>query len=248
MTPAYPVVFLHAFPFSARMWRPQVEALKGRFSVHAVNLPGFGGEPAHAETLAQFAESVLEELDVLGVEKAVFAGLSMGGYVAFHLFDLAPERFSGLVLADTRAGADPPVGKQKRTALAEQVRREGPKALLPDFLNAVLGETTRRERPKLVREVEAMILEADPEGVARALLAMRDRPDSFDLLPQMHFPVLLVFGEEDALTPPKEGIRMLEKLPNGRMLTIPKAGHMANLEAPEAFNTAFLGLLAEVYP
>ena len=247
MTPAYPVVFLHAFPFSARMWRPQVEALEGRFSVHAVNLPGFGGEPAHAETLTQFAESVLEELDVLGVERAVFVGLSMGGYVAFRLFDLAPERFSGLLLADTRAGADPPEGKEKRTVLAERVRKEGPKALLPDFLHAVLGETTRRSRPELVREVEAMILEADPEGIARALIAMRDRPDSFDLLPQMHFPVLLVFGEEDTLTPPEEGLKMLEKLPQGRMLIIPNAGHMANLEAPEAFNTALLGLLSEVY-
>jgi len=247
MIPAYPVVFLHAFPFSARMWRPQVEALEGRYSVHAVNLPGFGGEPAHAKTLSAFAESVLEELDVLGIEKAVFVGLSMGGYVSFRLFDLAPERFSGLVLADTRAGADPPEGKEKRTLLAEAVLQKGPGALLPDFLNAVLGETTRKTRPGLVREVEAMILEADPKGVANALLAMRDRPDSFDLLPQMNFPVLLVYGEEDALTPPEEGLRMLERLPNGRMLTIPRAGHMANLEAPAAFNTALLGLLSEVY-
>ncbi len=247
MIPAYPVVFLHAFPFSARMWRPQVEALEGRYSVHAVHLPGFGGEPARAKTLSAFAESVLEELDVLGIEKAVFVGLSMGGYVAFRLFDLAPERFSGLLLADTRAGADPPEGKEKRTLLAEAVLQKGPSALLPDFLNAVLSESTRKARPELVREVEAMILEADPEGVANALLAMRDRPDSFDLLPQMNFPVLLVYGEEDALTPPEEGLRMLEKLPNGRMLTIPRAGHMANLEAPAAFNTGLLGLLSEVY-
>ncbi len=248
MIPAKPVVFLHAFPFSARMWAPQLEAVRGRFSAHAVNLPGFGGEPATAATLAQFAESVLEELDVLGIERAVFVGLSMGGYVAFRLFDLAPERFSGLVLADTRAGADAPEGKEKRTALAERVRREGAKALLPDFLNAVLGETTRKTRPELVRNVEAMILEADPEGVAKALLAMRDRPDSFELLSRMNFPVLLLFGEEDALTPPEEGLRMLEKLPQGRMLTVPRTGHMANLEAPAAFNTALLGLLSEVYP
>ncbi len=248
MIPAKPVVFLHAFPFSARMWAPQLGAVRGRFSAHAVNLPGFGGEPATAATLDQFAESVLEELDVLGIEQAVFIGLSMGGYVAFRLFDLAPERFLGLILADTRAGADAPEGKAKRTALAERVRREGAKALLPDFLHAVLGETTRRTRPELVREVEAMILEADPEGVAKALLAMRDRPDSFELLSRMDFPVLLLFGEEDALTPPEEGLRMLEKLPQGRMLTVPGAGHMANLEAPAAFNTALLGLLSEVYP
>ena len=248
MIPAKPVVFLHAFPFSARMWQPQLSALSGRYSAHAANLPGFGGEPAHAKTLSAFAESVLEELDVLGIEKAVFVGLSMGGYVAFRLFDLAPERFLGLLLADTRAGADPPEGKEKRTRLAEAVLKEGPKALLPDFLDAVLGETTKKARPEVVREVEAMILEADPEGVANALLAMRNRPDSFDLLPQMDFPVLLVYGEEDTLTPPEEGLKMLEKLPKGRMLTIPRAGHMANLEAPAAFNTALLGLLSEVYP
>ena len=124
---------------------------------------------------------------------------------------------------------------------------EGPKALLPGFLEAVLGATTRAERPQLVREVEAMILSASPKGVANALLAMRERPDSFSLLSRMDFPVLLIYGEEDTLTPPAEGLKMLEKLPNGRMLTVPRAGHMANLEAPAAFNTALLGLLSEVY-
>ncbi len=247
MIPARPVVFLHAFPFSQRMWAPQLADLEGRYSAHAVNLPGFGGEPAGPQSLVGFAESVLEELDVLGIRRAVFVGLSMGGYVAFRLFDLAPDRFSGLVLADTRAGADPPEGREKRTRQAEAVRKEGPAALLPGFLEAVLGPTTRRSQPGLVSEVEAMIREASPEGVARALIAMRDRPDSFGLLPRMDFPVLLLFGEEDALTPPGEGIRMLERLPRGRMLLVPRAGHMTNLEAPAAFNTALLGLLAEVY-
>ncbi len=247
MKPARPLVFLHAFPFSARMWRPQMDAAGGRYSVHAVNFPGFGGEPAKAKTLTGFAENVLEELDVLGVERAVFVGLSMGGYVAFRLFDLAPDRFLGLLLADTRAGADPPEARKRRTQQAEAVRREGPAALLPGFLEAVLGETTRKVKPELVREVEAMILEADPEGVANALLAMRDRPDSTELLSRMDFPVLLVYGEEDTLTPPVEGLQMLERLPRGRMVLLPRAGHMANLEAPESFNTALLGLLSEVY-
>ncbi len=247
MIPAKPVVFLHAFPFSHRMWAPQLADLKGLCSVHAVNYPGFGGEPAGPKSLATFAESVLEELDVLGIEKAVFVGLSMGGYVAFRLFDLAPDRFLGLVLADTRAGADPPEGREKRTRQAEAVLKEGPGALLPGFLEAVLGATTRRTQPGLVSEVEAMIREASPEGVANALIAMRDRPDAFDLLPRMDFPVLLLYGEEDTLTPPEEGLKMLERLPKGRMLTIPRAGHMANLEAPAAFNTALLGLLSEVY-
>ncbi len=243
----WPVIFLHAFPLSSAMWRPQLLALEGRYPVHALDFPGFGKTPAGPEHLSDFADHAVRFLDGLGAKKAVFVGLSMGGYVAFRIFDRFPERVAGLVLADTRPGADDEAGRARRLAQAEAVRAQGPSALLPGFLTAALSPVTRGENPKLVAEVEAMILEASSEGVANALLAMAGRPDSTDLLARMDFPVLLLFGEQDALTPPTEGLRMLKRLPNGRMLVIPEAGHLANLERPAAFNTALRGFLEEVY-
>lgn len=243
----WPVIFLHAFPLSSAMWRPQLVAFEGRYPVHALDFPGFGKTPAGPERLSDFADHAIGFLDGLGAKKAVFVGLSMGGYVAFRIFDRFPERVAGLVLADTRAGADDDAARARRHSQAAEVRAQGPSALLPGFLNAALSPVTRAENPALVKEVEAMILKASSQGVANALVAMAGRPDSTDLLARMTFPVLLLFGEQDALTPPDEGLRMQKHLPNGRMLVIPEAGHLANLERPVAFNTALRGFLEEVY-
>ncbi len=243
----WPVIFLHAFPLSSAMWRPQLVAFEGRYPVHALDFPGFGKTPAGPERLSDFADHAIGFLDGLGAKKAVFVGLSMGGYVAFRIFDRFPERVAGLVLADTRAGADDDAARARRHSQAAEARAQGPSALLPGFLNAALSPVTRAENPALVKEVEAMILKASSQGVANALVAMAGRPDSTDLLARMTFPVLLLFGEQDALTPPDEGLRMQKHLPNGRMLVIPEAGHLANLERPAAFNTALRGFLEEVY-
>jgi len=119
-----PVVFLHAYPLNAELWKGQVEALRGRTTL-APHFPGFGGRAPGAADLEGFARAVLGDMDLAGISKAVFVGLSMGGYTAFRVHAIAPERVAGLVLADTRAGADDEAGKAKRTAQIERARREG---------------------------------------------------------------------------------------------------------------------------
>lgn len=238
-----PVVFLHAFPLNADMWARQAEAVGGRTTL-APHFPGFGGRPPGAADLDAFARAVLEELELAGIPRAVFIGLSMGGYVAFRLHALAPQRVAGLVLADTRAGADDEAGRAKRTAQAERVRQEGVGWLGDALVPALLGETTRRERPEVVRGVEELITRADAEGVARALEAMRARPDSTPHLAEIRVPVLVLVGQEDTLTPVEESRKIAEGVPEGSLTILPGAGHLSNLEAPAAFNEAlgsFLG-------
>ncbi len=243
MDPQTPVVFLHAFPLNPSMWESQVTALGKRRTLTPA-FPGFGEREIGTPTLESFARAVLDDMDAAGIREAVVAGLSMGGYVAFRLYDLAPERFRGLILADTRAGADDEAGREKRTSQAARARLEGvdwlPDALLP----ALLGETTRKERPGVVGEVRKMMEKADPEGVARALEAMRERPDSTSLLPKIRVPVLILCGEEDTLTPVEEAGKMAEAIPESRLTVIPRSGHLANLEDPESFNQALLSFLA----
>jgi 3-oxoadipate enol-lactonase len=238
-----PVVLLSAFPLHSGMWADQLTAFGDRV-VLTPDFPGFGEMPPGGASIDALARAVLEELARAEVDSAVFACLSMGGYVAFRVHQIAPGRIAGLVLADTRAGADDEAGREKRTAQAKRVREEGvgwmPDALLP----LLLGETTRSERPEVVSRVREMIAGADPEGVARALEAMRDRPDSSPILHAITCPVLALVGEEDALTPPAESRAIAEAVPDGRLVIIPRAGHLSNLEAPEAFNEAirqFLG-------
>lgn len=233
------LVFLHAFPYNSRMWEEEVGYFRGRLPVLAPHYLGLG--------LGEAAEKVLREMDEAGLEEAVFVGLSMGGYLIFELWRRAPERFLGLVLADTRSGPDTEEVRKNRYALRERVLREGvgflPEALLPSHL----GKTTREAHPEVVERVRTLILEASPEAVANSLLALAERPDSTPLLPEMRRPALVLVGEEDTLTPPEEAKRLWKALPDARMLILPEAGHLANLENPKAFRTALLGFLAEVF-
>lgn len=232
-----PVVLLHAFPLNAAMWTLQAGALAPR-KVLSPHFPGFGGRPPGVADLDAFARAVLGDMDASRIERAVVVGLSMGGYVAFRLHALAPERVAGLVLADTRAGADDEAGRARRADQAARARREGLGWLADAMVPALLGETTRRERPDVVARVRELVMQAHPEGVARALDAMRGRPDSSSRLREIRVPVLVIVGEEDTLTPPAESRKIAEGVPDGRLVVLPGAGHLTNLEAPEAFHAA----------
>jgi 3-oxoadipate enol-lactonase len=246
MAGATPVVFLHAFPLDATMWAPQLEALAGERTTLAPDLPGFGRREAVDGGIDAMAAAVLADCDGAGIDRAAFVGLSMGGYVALRIQALAPERVAALVLADTRATADDAAGRQKRTDHAARARAEGTGWLAEAMLPALLGETTRRERPDVVDRVRVIIGRAVPEGVARALEAMRERPDSTKGLASIEAPVLALSGEEDALTPPTDAERIAASVPKGRLATLPGAGHLSNLENAPAFNEALLAFLRTV--
>src|SRR5258708_7175739 len=103
-----PLVLLHAFPLSAAMWLAQRESLAGRFRVITPDLRGFGGSVLGKDdpSIETMADDVAQMLRSKGLERAVIGGLSMGGYVAMALCRHHPEQVLGLVLADTKAGAD----------------------------------------------------------------------------------------------------------------------------------------------
>lgn len=232
-----PVVFLHAFPLNAGMWRPQLEALSDRATL-APHFPGFGGRAPVKADLDAFAQAVLDDMDGAGMARAVVVGLSMGGYVAFRLHAMAPHRVAALVLADTKAGADDEAGRAKRTDQAARVRREGVGWMGDALIPALLGATTRAERPDVVADVAKFITMAGAEGVARALEGMRGRPDSTPRLPEIQVPVLALVGEEDTLTPKEEARAIADGVPDGRLVVLPGSGHLSNLETPDAFTEA----------
>lgn len=238
-----PLVLLHAYPLDSRMWRRLRDRLGDR-TIVAPDLPGFGRKAPGAATLDGFAADVLAEMDAAGIERAIVGGLSMGGYVAFRLWEHASERVAGLILADTRAGADTEAAAEKRLAQAERARNEGVAWIPAEMLDAVLGETTRRSRPGVVEEVREMMADADAEGVARALLAMRARPDSRPLLPKISVPTLVIVGDEDTLTPIEESRTIAEGIGDAELAVISGAGHLSAIEDPESAAEAieiFLG-------
>ena len=240
-----PILLLHAFPLNSRMWEPQLDALAASARLLAPDLPGFGlsAVPTTAPSLDDYARQVIAVLDTLAVSRVVVVGLSMGGYLAFRLLTELGPRLAGLVLADTRATPDTEAGAAVRHRLAAEV--EAGDVAANEFVPKLLGVTTQRLRPELIDRVRGIIRENTPAGVAAALRAMAARPDSTPLLARVGCPVLCIAGEEDLLTPPDVARDMARQTPRGRAIVIPGAGHLTNLEAPDAFNRAVTAFLDE---
>jgi 3-oxoadipate enol-lactonase len=176
----------------------------------------------------------------------VIGGLSMGGYVTLALYRLAPERFSGMILADTRATADNDQQRTGRQKMIDMVRERGPVAVADDMLPKLLGATSHRERPQLAADVRQMIEGNSSEAIAGALEAMMSRPDSRPMLAAITVPTLVVCGEEDVVTPPADSEALHAAIPASRLVRLERAGHLSSLEAPEAFSTALNAFLGQL--
>jgi pimeloyl-ACP methyl ester carboxylesterase len=227
------VLLIHAFPLDARMWDPQLAVLDG-VPVLAPHLPGFGGTPGAGDvmSMASAAERCLEALDADGVDRAVVCGLSMGGYVAFELWRRAPDRFAGLILANTRAGADTEEGAAGRRALAERLLAEG-NGFLVESPPPLLSEHANDE---LWRRVRELIAAQPAASIAAASLGMAERPDSTPDLATIDVPTLVVTSDGDALIPAGATSPMADQIPGAELAVIDGAGHLSNLEAAGAFD------------
>ncbi len=241
-----PLVLLHAFPLNRAMWGPQVAALRDRFTVITPDLRGFGESdvPAGPLTMDAYAADILAMLDALGHRQVILGGCSMGGYVAFRVIARAPDRARAFIISDSRAEPDTDEGRQRRQAAIERIEREGPGGFLEEFSANLVGPTTKAQRPGVAAALRQIIGTPDPRSLTAALAAMAARPDSRPLLGSIRVPALVVVGEEDTLTPPASAEIMAQGMPNARLVTIQGAGHLANLEAPEAFNRAAREFLA----
>ena len=235
-----PLLLIHAFPYNAEMWRPQLAQVPDGWRFVAPDLRGFGGtldEGTPALTLDDHADDLLGFLDALEIDSPVVGGLSMGGYITFALFRRAPERIAGMVLADTRPQVDSPDGRRGRQALLDLLHSRGVGAVADDLLGKQLGQTTLRERPEVAAEVRRLIESSSPRAIEAAVTALLSRPDSTPDLARIRCPTLVIVGAEDTITPPADAEAMYLAL-GSVLVVIPGAGHVSNLEAPGAFNAA----------
>lgn len=246
-----PVVLLHAFPLSSAMWLAQREALASRYRLITPDQRGFGGSPLGDDqpSLDRVADDVAALLDLKRIDRAVIGGLSMGGYVAMAVWRRHRDRVRALVLADTKAGADSPETRSNRERIAAAVTGEpGPGVLLDEVLPTLVGPTTVRERQLVYGRVRGFVQTAPPLAVAWAQRAMAARPDSTADLAAVDVPALVVVGEEDTLSPPAESEAIVGLLSAGRLVRIPRAGHLSAIEEPDRFTAAlgeFLDRVAE---
>jgi 3-oxoadipate enol-lactonase len=234
------IVFLHAFPLNLTMWDEQVAEFASTNRVVTFDWRGFGESELAGgiSSMEDYADDLAGLLNRLSIDRAVICGLSMGGYTSFAFRRKYADRISAMILADTRATPDNEEGKQARHEMADLARKKGAAALVDKMLPRLLGETTQRDKPAVVERVKSMIESGQPEGIAQALLAMADRPDSTPLLSQIDCPALIIVGNEDKLTPPSESEKIKQAIPDSTLAVIDDAGHLPNIEQPASFNLA----------
>lgn len=246
-----PVVFLHGFPHDRSLWLQQRIALASRIRCIVPDLRGFGESEGTAHDMDTFADDIVAMLDRLDIEDAVVCGLSMGGYITMAMWRRYPERMRGIVLCDTRAGADSEEQRAARNAAIAKVRSEGAAAIAQEQLEKMVGRETRAHRPDIVDTVRAMMSRQSASGMTGALQALRDRPDSRETVASMTVPTLVIVGADDVITPPAEASAMVNLLPaeaHARLEIIEGAGHVSCIERPAAVTHAladFLAALAE---
>jgi pimeloyl-ACP methyl ester carboxylesterase len=242
-----PIVFLHGFPHNRTFWAPQIGALVDRARCIAPDLRGFGQSGiAPPYSMDQYADDIAALLDALRISRAVVAGLSMGGYIAFALWRRHRARVRALVLLDTRATADTPEGVQKRRDMLALARERGTAGVADAMISGMVGKSTRARNPEVVESMHAMLEGAPLEGVLGALEALMHRPDSTPTLFTIDVPTLIVVGDEDVLTPPGDAEQMQLGIPGSRLEVIQGAGHVSSVERPASVNHVLSEFLSTI--
>jgi len=215
--------------------------------VEAHGLAGGGKQQNVAGSVGErHVDDIVALLDFLGLDRAVIGGMSMGGYVLMNLFERYPQRVSGVMFLLTRAAADDAAGREKRNDLIEAIQ-SGQNHVIPDtFTELLFAESTREENPELLAEVRRLMEGIRPQDLVGGLVAMREREDYVDRLDRCIVPALVVGADRDRAMPLEHYTTLMERLPEAEGVVIFGAGHMANLEKPDAFNRALLRFLEKI--
>lgn len=244
-----PVVFIHGHPFDQSMWNGQVAALSGSFRIITLDLRGYGASSvptADSTTLDTLASDVNNLLDHLHIEKAVIAGLSMGGQIAMAFADRYPHRLAGVVLAACFPQADASDVALARRVSADRILNEG--TLLPslEMLPKLLSPASFKRHPELAVQVLAMIARTPPAGAAAAMRGRSYRKDYTPALHRIAVPTLIFVGTQDGYTTVANATKMQQAIPHAQLEVLESVGHLPNLEAPDRFNAVLHEFLVKL--
>ncbi len=236
-----PLLFIHGYPLSRQIWRPQIQGLADQAMVIAIDLRGHGDSfpfegPYPMDMLADDCKGLLDELNI--AQPAVICGLSMGGYITMALYRHYPQIFKGMILASTRPGPDTAEGKANRHVSIHNAVQHGSTTISDGMLQKIVSPQTLANNPELVKKLQSIMEKTSVNGIVGALQGMLERPDSSPTLAKVTCPVLIVHGEDDQIIPTHEAEQMHQLIPNSHLVIIPAAGHLANMEQPELFNRA----------
>ena len=236
------IVFSNSLATSLAMWDDQAAALKGSYRVLRYDQRGHGGSDAPAGRYAfdTLLADALALLDALHIEKAHFAGLSMGGATALGLAERHPERFERIIVCDSPCQSTPQSAQQweERIAVAQ---KQGIEALVEPTVSRWFPPETVAKNPPHLDKVRAMFRATPVNGFIGCAAALADH-DYATAIAAVKQPVLFLVGEKDAPAPAMR--KLHQKLPGSRYVELPGAGHISNMDRPAEFNRAIGEFLA----
>jgi 3-oxoadipate enol-lactonase len=239
------LAFSHSLACSVRMWDAQIEAFKDRFRILAYDTRGHGksAAPAGPYTLEAMADDLRALVSHLDIQRLHFVGLSMGGMIGQTFAIKYPGVFSSLTLADTtsRYPAEAAPLWQERIRTAET---KGMQPLVQPTLERWFTAPFRQNNPDIVRKIATAISTTPVAGYAGCCAAI-PKINVTARLKDIKCPVLVICGEQDPGTPPAMAREIHQNAPGSRLVMIPQAAHLSNLEQPEAFNRALEGFLTK---
>ncbi len=246
-SPEQTLVLLHPTPLHHAFWLPVAQRLPGYWRV-LPDLRGHGRSPlgaagATALTIEQLAVDTLALLDTLHIERAIFAGCSIGGYTLYELWRIAPERVAGLIFCASKPQADTDAERTKRAdwiAKMEPARLSGELHPVPEFidamLTALLSKSTHRDHPALVAEVRAMMEQVRPEAIQAIQRGLGQRPDARQTALTISVPTCVIAGAEDTSSTPADlsalHTTLLQAGSRSAYHLLSNAGHYAPFEQP----------------
>jgi pimeloyl-ACP methyl ester carboxylesterase len=244
-----PLILGHSFLCSGEMWAHQVQPLAERARVINVDFRGHGRSD-HVQSpfdLYDLVADMMAVLDHLGLERAVWVGLSIGGMVALRAALEFPDRVSGLILLDTHAGPEKAHKKTKYALMKLVVKVFGVRPLRSAILPLMFGRTSRQTKPDLIDEWTTKFAAVHVPSMLHCLGALTKRDSVVDRLGQIKAPAVVMVGDQDISLPPPCAEQIASGLPDAELVVIPNAGHLAALEQPEAVNKAMLDFLDSLH-
>jgi pimeloyl-ACP methyl ester carboxylesterase len=239
-----PLVFVHAFPLTSEMWKPQADFFKDKFRVITYDVRGLGKslQTDNQFTMESYVNDFFTVLDSLKLEKVNACGLSMGGYIILRALTRNPGRFLSVVPADTRAERDDDNGIISRSNTISDIKSGKRKEFETGFLQKLINSKSY-DTPEIKDFLSNIISGNTDDGICGAMLALATRTTTLDNLKDINVPALVIIGEDDLLTPRNFAEAMNKSLKNSSLEVIPGAGHLSNIENPGYFNNIVMKFL-----
>ncbi len=224
-----PLVFIHGFPFDHSTWHPAANLLANKARCILPDLRGLGKSPVTGteSSIPIMADDIIHLLNVLEIDRACFIGHSMGGYVAMQIARAYPDRVFGLGLVATRSDPDTSDKAAERLASRAAVLSGGKSALIETMLERLT------EKPEIRRQIKPIMENAPAQGIAMAQFAMANREDATGWLRELPFPIVVIAGGNDIISPIEDMKDLCAKLKDGRFYSSQSASHMLSMEEPE---------------